>query len=210
MTFRKASLAVLLTFSLTACSGLDALLDEAVAWVENVREDNTFSAVDADTAKPYIEPDEADEAYEELPDSVIEDGNQDAFVNSIKTVLFPVDQDDPKIRGLVVGKIEVYNQRLYLEFKPNNAFMALQPTGTANEFEADIDFSETGDELIITVNAATRQATILTKEPGYDAHLVLAASPRRVIGVDTSSNGDVDWYLYSDDQRNGGRAQGRP
>ena len=211
MTFRKASLAALLTFSLTACSGLDALLGEALAWLEDARENNTFTAVDADTEELYGKPDDADETFDTLPEAVIDGDAKGVFENSMKTIFFPVDQSDPQAGKLVLGRIEVDDQRLYLEFQPNNAFMAIQPTENEGEFEADIDFSDTGEELIITVNQATRQATVERKDPaGGFAQLVLAAAPSRVVGVDFDQDGKADINLYSDDVKEGGKGQGKP
>lgn len=209
MTFRNAVLAVCLSFSLTACSGLDALLDEAVAWLEDARSANLFEPSDDSTLANYQtdQPDDGEQAFEELEDILVEEGNEDAFENSIKVVLFPVDG------GLVPGKIEVDDRRLYIEFKPNDAFIAIEETErSANEikFEADVDFEGTGDELIITVDLVTRQATVARKDPASTATLVLADRPRRVVGVDFDGNGKADVNLYSDDVKEGGKGRGKP
>ena len=207
MTFRKASLAVLLTFSLTACSGLDALVEEAVAWLEEARAGNVYEPLDEATLRDYESDgtDEGEAAYDELDDILVEDGNTGAFKNSSKVVLFPVDDK------FVAGKIEVFDQRLYIEFKPNDAFIAIQPTENEGEFEADVNFGQTGDELIIGVNITTRQATVARKDPaGGFAQLVLAAKPRRVVGVDFDQDGKADINLYSDDVKEGGKGKGKP
>jgi hypothetical protein len=209
MMVRNTALAIFLSFSLSACASLDALVNEAVAWLEDARSANLFEPANESTLANYQtdEPDDGEKAYDDLDDILVDEGNKAAFENSIKVVLFPVDN------GLIPGKIEVDDRRLYIEFKPNDAFIAIKETERSSseiKFEADVDFDGTGDELIITVNPVTRQATVTRKDPASAATLVLADRPRRVVGVDFDGNGKADVNLYSDDVREGGKGRGKP
>jgi hypothetical protein len=203
---KRKSIAFLLVAGLTlgGCGTLDQLVADATSWLNDARSSNTFSELDEGVLND-IDDDTNDDAT-----------NRPAFRDDDAGFSGERDSDEylfdiagvNQLQQKAIGEIDRDDGRLYIEFEPNDAFIAVTPTGggvtpTEITLTADPNFGASGDEFTIVLDRTTGFASMTRN--GTPVALVVAGSGSqlRVVGVDLDGNGRSDVDLYSEDSQDG-------
>lgn len=200
---KKTPIAFVLAAALTlgGCGTLDQLVTDATAWLNDARTGNTFAEVD-DGILNDIDDDTNDD-----------DPNRIAFRDTDSGFSGERDSDEYlfAIAGttqMAVGEIDRDDGRLYIEFEPNDAFIAVTPVegGVTNAnitLTADPNFAASSDQFTIELDRQTGLATMTRN--GVTVKLVATGNPTqlKIVGVDLDGNGGSDVDLYSEDSQDG-------
>ena len=200
---KTTPIALLIAASLTlgGCGTFDQLVDDARSWLNDARTNNSFDAVD-------------ENILEEIDDDRNDDrANRDAFRETDSGFAAERDSDEYlfEVVGteqLAVGEIDRDDGRLYIEFEPNDAFIAVSPTagGVNNDtitLDADPNFTATGDEFTMVLDRESGKATMTGPQGAVKLVATGTGSQMRITGVDLDGNTGSDVTLYSDDYRDG-------
>ena len=190
---------------LGGCGTLDQLVADATSWLNDARTENSFDVVD-------------ENVLDEIDDDRNDDrADRDAFRETDSGFAAERDSDEYlfEVAGTTqqaIGEIDRDDGRLYIEFEPNDAFIAVSPTagGVTSDtitLDADPNFTATEDEFTIVLDRTTGKATMTGPQGTVELVATGTGLQRRITGVnldvDVDGNTGSDVTLYSDDYRDG-------